>query len=168
MDFANAYCTKLNPKCNICIISEYCDYNDVTEPKKANAKKNIKYCISYFIYDIKGLFFIRRRPTKEILGGMYEIPSSNWETKKNFNKYNFIKLKNNYKPIFLKKVIRHEFSHFTLLSQVIIINKEKIEKNKYTGEWVDKTSVKNFPLSNLTKKIIDYSLEEIDSLSKFL
>ena len=45
---------------------------------------------------------------------------------------------------------------------------EKIEKNKYTGEWVDKTSVKNFPLSNLTKKIIDYSLEEIDSLSKFL
>ena len=137
-------------------------------PEKKKSKKNVKFCVSFFIYDSKGYFFIRRRPAKEILGGMYEIPSSNWESKKNFNNFYLINFKSNYKPIFLRKVIRHQFSHFTLLSQIIIIDKDKMLSNKFIGKWVNRISIKKFPISNLTKKLIDYSLEEIDSLSKFL
>ena len=30
---------KLIPKCNICIISKYCDYKEVNSPKKKKEKK---------------------------------------------------------------------------------------------------------------------------------
>ena len=84
MDFSNDYCTKLRPKCNNCIISRYCDYKSLDTSQKIKVKKNKKYCVSYFIYDLKGLFLIRRRPIAEILGGMYEIPSSFGKVEKNF------------------------------------------------------------------------------------
>ena len=123
---------------------------------------------------MKGLFLIRKRPIKEILGGMYEIPSSLWESSnlwessKKFSNIELIRLGKNYKPIFLNKVIKHDFSHFTLFSKVIIIKKEKLIKNNIKGQWVNKSTIKRFPISNLTKKVIDYSLEEIFSLKKFL
>ncbi len=168
MDFSNDYCTKLRPKCNTCIISRYCDYKSLGTFQKIKLKKNKKYCVSYFIYDLKGFFLIRRRPIEEILGGMYEIPSTLWDSSKKFSNIELIKLNKNYKPIFLNKVIKHQFSHFTLFTKVIIIKKEKIEKNIIKGRWVNKSTIRSFPISNLTKKVIDYSLEEISSLSKFL
>ena len=168
MDFSNDYCTKLRPKCNNCIISRYCDYKSLDTFKKIKVKKNKKYCVSYFIYDLKGFFFIRRRPIAEILGGMYEIPSSLWKSSKKFSNIELITLDKNYKPIFLNKLIKHDFSHFTLFSQVIVIKKEKIITNNIKGRWVNKSTIKRFPISNLTKKVIDYSFEEISSLKKFL
>jgi adenine-specific DNA glycosylase len=79
-----------------------------------------------------------------------------------------IKLDKNYNPMFLKNTVKHEFSHFTLFSKVMIIKKEKIIKNSIKGKWVDKNTIKKYPISNLTKKIINYSLEEVASLRKFL
>ena len=168
MDFSNDYCTKLSPKCSSCIISKYCDYKGFDNYKKIKLKKNKKYCISYFIYDSKELFLIRRKPIKEILGGMYEVPSSIWKSNKKVADMEVIKLDKNYNPMFLKNTIKHEFSHFTLFSKVMIIKKEKIIKNNIKGKWVDKNTIKTYPISNLTKKIINYSLEEVASLRKFL
>lgn len=168
MDFSNDYCTKLSPKCSACIISKYCEYEGFDDFKKIKLKKNKKYCISYFIYDSKELFLIRRKPIEEILGGMYEVPSSIWKSNKKIEDMEVIKLDKNYNPMFLKNTIKHEFSHFTLFSKVMIIKKEKIIKNSIKGKWVDKNTIKKYPISNLTKKIINYSLEEVASLRKFL
>ena len=74
------------------------------------------------------LTLIRKRPKEKILGGMYEVPSSSWETIKNLKHENFLKLEKSYEPILLKKKIKHEFSHFTLFLQVILIKKEMEEK----------------------------------------
>ena len=79
-----------------------------------------------------------------------------------------IKLKKSYKPIYLERIIKHEFSHFTLFTKIILINKEKIIKNAYKGEWVNQRTINKLPISNLTKKVINYSLDEISSLIKFL
>ena len=51
---------------------------------------------------------------------------------------------------------------------MITVKKEKLKKNSFRGQWVNKKSLKEFPISNLTKKVIDYSLEEISDLRKFL
>ena len=42
MDFSNDYCTKLRPKCKICIISRYCDYKSLDTSQKNKSKKRIK------------------------------------------------------------------------------------------------------------------------------
>ncbi len=168
MDFSNDFCIKLRPKCKTCIISDYCEYQHINNFKIDKVEKKRKYCISYFIHDLKGFFLIRKRPVEKILGGMYEIPSSSWGNIKNFKSRDFIILKKNYKPISLKKVIKHEFSHFTLFLQVIIVKKEELKKNSFRGRWVNQKSIKEFPISNLTKKVIDYSLEEVFDLRKSL
>ena len=99
---------------------------------------------------------------------MYEIPSNLLKSIKKFSKINLITLDKNYNPIFLNKLIKHDFSHFTLFSKVIVIKKEKLITNNIKGRWVNKSTIKRFPISNLTKKVIDYSFEEISSLKKFL
>ncbi len=167
MDFSNEYCIKLNPRCNVCLISKYCNYTKTETIKKSKTHKNKKYCTSYFIFDERKNFFVRRRPANKILGGLYEVPSSTWVQNK-ISDGQFIKLKNNSNIYYLQTSIKHEFSHFILFSRVIILNRENIKTFNLQGKWVNKTSLKNLPLSKLTIKIVNYSLEELSSLRKFL
>ena len=87
--------------------------------------------------------------------------------KKNLNNFYLRNFKSNYKPIFLRKVIKHQFSHFTLFSQIIIVDKDKMLSNKLIGKWVNRISIKKFPISNLTKSLL-ITLWRKSSLSKFL
>ncbi len=167
MDFSNEYCIKLNPRCDVCLICKYCNYTKTETTKKTKIQKNKKYCTSYFIFDKRKNFFVRKRPTNKILGGLYEIPSTTW-IKNKISDGQFIKLKNNSNVIYLKTSIKHEFSHFILFSKVIILNKESIKTFNFQGKWVNKTSLENLPISKLTVKIVNYSLEELSSLRKFL
>ena len=45
-------------------------------------------------------FLVRRRSSKDLLGGMYEVPSSLWEKRKDLESNNLIKVKKNYNPFF--------------------------------------------------------------------
>ena len=168
MDFSNDYCTKINPKCKVCIISKYCNYKELNPAKVLKGKKTKKFSISYFIYDVNGSFLVRRRSLKDLLGGMYEVPSSLWGLRKDLESNNLIKVKENYAPSLSKKIIKHEFSHFTLLVQIILVKKEKIKKNPFKGQWVNEKTIRKFPISSLTRKIVNYSLEEVSSLRKSL
>ena len=167
MDFSNEYCIKLNPKCDVCLISKYCNYTKTKTIKETKIHKNKKYCTSYFIFDERKKFFVRKRPTNKILGGLYEIPSTTWKKIKTSDNQ-FIKIKDNRNIIYSKTSIKHEFSHFILFSKVIILNKKSIKEFNFQGKWVDKNSLENLPLSKLTLKIVNYSLEELSSLRKFL
>ncbi|PPR27186.1 MAG: Adenine DNA glycosylase [Alphaproteobacteria bacterium MarineAlpha9_Bin4] len=167
MDFSNDFCLKINPKCNVCLISSNCNYKKTNNFKITKNKKNKKYCTSYFIVDKKKHFFVRKRPINKILGGMYEVPSTTWTSKK-IGYEHLIKIKNKETIGYPKSLIKHEFSHFTLFSEIIIINLANIKKFNFEGKWVNKYSLKNLPISKLTEKIVDYSLEEFSVLNKFL
>ena len=51
MDFSNDYCTKINPKCKICIISKYCNYKALNPAKVLKGKKlkNLALAILYMM-----------------------------------------------------------------------------------------------------------------------
>ena len=55
MDFSNDYCTKISPKCKVCVVSEYCNYKEVNSSKTLKEKTK-KFCTSFFIYDLNGFF----------------------------------------------------------------------------------------------------------------
>ena len=111
---------------------------------------------------------MRRRSSTDLLGGMYEVPSSLWVQRKDLETNNLIKVKKNYIPSFSKKIVKHEFSHFTLYVQIILVKKEKIKKNPFKGQWVNIKTIRKLPISSLTRKIVNYSLEEVSSLRKSL
>ena len=163
MDFSNDYCIKLNPKCDICIIKKLCNYKKAENIRKIKITKNSKYCTSYFLMKNK-FFFVRQRPIDQILGGLYEIPSTEWTEKKNQNKNLFENLANS-NNIVLNKSIKHEFSHFILFSKVTIIKINNSTEIDLEGKWVSEQEFAELPLSSLTKKIVDYSLEVLASLN---
>ena len=164
MDFSNDYCIKLNPKCDICVIKKLCNYKKAENIKKIKITKNRKYCTSYFLFKKNKLFFVRQRPINQILGGLYEIPSTEWTEKKKQNKNLFESLtKSN--NIVLNKSIKHEFSHFVLFSKVMIIKINNSVEFEVEGEWVSEQEFAELPLSSLAKKIVDYSLEALASLN---
>ena len=55
------------------------------------------------------------------------------QQRKDLKSNNLIKVKKNYNPSFSKKIIKHEFSHFTLFVQIILVKKEKIKINPFKG-----------------------------------
>ena len=166
MDFSNQYCIKINPKCNVCFISRYCNFIYKKQVKNINVRKKIKFCTSYFILDKDYNFFVRKRKNSKILKGLYEIPSTSWQEEKDTETY---LLNANKKDIIvLKKIIKHEFSHFSLISKIIIIKKKNIHNFNLQGKWVTKESLEKLPISSLTRKIANYSLEELSSLKEFL
>ena len=107
---------------------------------------------------------MRKKPLKSILGGLYEVPCSDWIEKKIYNNsYNpstnkFYK----YEKLLSKNPVKHEFTHIILYSNVIIfkvLNDKKsinIDKNE---RWFTVKDLQNNPVSTLTKKIVSYSFK---------
>ena len=86
------------------------------------------------------------------------------DRKKNPNKNLFENLANS-NNIVLNKSIKHEFSHFILFSKVTIIKINNSTEIDLEGKWVSEQEFAELPLSSLTKKIVDYSLEVLASLN---
>ena len=102
---------------------------------------------------------------------MYEVPGSAWcksKISKDNDTFNFNDL-NKYDKIPLEKIIRHDFTHITLYSNVIIV-KVISKKFKILGsgtqdiKWFKLSDLKNYPIPSLTKKIVDYSFSALSNL----
>ena len=85
---------------------------------------------------------------------MYEVPGSEWKLDSwpDFPK----KLKEKY---LIPDIINYKFSHFELKTRVIIINLKVKSLKQRNGIWVSQEGLSKIPISNLTKKIIAYSLK---------
>lgn len=164
MDFSSDICTNRKPKCNICKIKKYCSYKEneeITNNKKK--EKRILYSNSYF-FICKNYFLLRKKPLKSILGGLYEVPCSDWIEKKIYNNsYNpstnkFYK----YEKLLCKNPVKHEFTHIILYSNVIIfkvLNDKKSINTDKNERWFTVKDLQNNPVSSLTKKIVSYSFK---------
>mgnify|MGYP001205752358 FL=1 len=167
MDLATSNCTKIKPKCFSCIIIKECNYKAPESKDIIKKKKKIKFCINYFIYDKSKKFFVRKRPLQGLLGGMYEIPSGEW-SKDDWDMKSEFYLKKSKNFVTIKKVIKYQFSHFTLHNKIVLLKKEDLIKYNFKGKWVTRKSLQKLPISNLTNKIVGQSFLEISALKKFL
>lgn len=83
MDLGATICTPTSPKCLLCPWSNRCaafkrgdpDAFPKRQPKKA---KPTRRGVAYWVEREDGAILLRRRPPNGLLGGMVEIPSSDW------------------------------------------------------------------------------------------
>ncbi len=86
MDLGATICTPKSPNCLICPWAEQCRGRTLgiadTLPKKS-AKKAIptRRGYAYWLTRADGAVLLRRRPEKGLLGGMMEVPGSEWTEK---------------------------------------------------------------------------------------
>ena len=169
MDFSSDICTNRKPKCDICKIKKYCAYienEEVINNKKK--EKKILYNTSYF-FICKNYFLLRKKPLKSLLGGLYEVPCSDWTEKKIYN-YSYSPSTNKfhkYEKLVAENTVKHEFTHLILYSTVIIFkvlsDKRFININK-KEKWFTVKDLQNNPVSSLTKKIVSYSFKILPDL----
>lgn len=148
MDLGAGVCLPRKPNCIECPWQDFCaahkngdmDRFPVKAPKK---DLPIRYGVAFWL-EADGHVLLRRRPSKGLLGGMLEVPTSPWTDKKVENigdifDYAPVRLSglSSWRP--LKAEARHTFTHFHLRLGIVAARLKRPEPS--FGLW--------YPVGNL-------------------
>jgi A/G-specific adenine glycosylase len=83
MDLGATVCTPRKPKCILCPVAEHCEARRLgiaedLPAKAAKAERPTRRAMAFWATDGDGAVLLRRRPERGLLGGMMEVPSSDW------------------------------------------------------------------------------------------
>ena len=131
MDLGATICVPGNPKCVLCPLISACTGRDraATLPRKLPKKaKPTRRGTAFWITRKDGAVLLRRRAETGLLGGMMEIPSTNWTEQHSMN------FEETGLPLLSAAFhdageIRHTFTHFHLELRVLM--------TQASGDWAD-------------------------------
>lgn len=81
MDLGATICTPRSPKCLLCPWSDQCAGRDIAAelPRRAPKKvRPLRRGVAFWLRRPDGAVLLRRRPEQGLLGGMIEVPSTDW------------------------------------------------------------------------------------------
>jgi len=162
MDLGATICTPVKPKCVLCPWREGCagrqagDAEDLPA-RKRKAAKPLRRGVAFWVTRADGAALLRRRPPKGLLGGMVEVPSTEWRA----GAWSLAAakraapLKARWRRV--PGVVRHSFTHFDLELQ-ILIGKTATGAGPETGFWVAPEALSAHALPTVMKKVIAFAL----------
>jgi len=119
MDLGATICTPRKPKCLTCPWSQPCagriaGIAEELPKKKKKAPKPTRRGTAFWITNGRGEILLRRRPPRGLLGGMVEIPSSEWREEDQPLNRALAEAPVRTRWIKLPGLVRHTFTHFHL------------------------------------------------------
>jgi A/G-specific adenine glycosylase len=157
MDLGATICTPKNPACSLCPWNDACaarvaGTQESFPRKAAKGERPARFGAAFFVQRADGAVLLRRRAEKGLLGGMTEIPGSDWLSK--FDK----KAALSQAPLDadFRKVtgsVSHVFTHFSLEIQVFaaeVSQKTKAPENAWWSKEVDAEA-----LPSVMRKVVD-------------
>jgi len=83
MDLGATLCTPRKPACALCPLTESCAARQAGNPedypvKRAKPERPLRRGVVFWAMRADGAVLLRRRPDKGLLGGMIEVPSTEW------------------------------------------------------------------------------------------
>ncbi len=163
MDLGATVCTPKSPNCKICPWAEQCAARRLgianILPKK-RARKAIPTRKGYvFWIEQRGKLLLRQRPDSGLLGGMLEVPTTEWSSK----------LPRKYEaPVSaswrkLKPPVTHTFTHFHLQLTVLLAEESetqpRFEDKSY--RWVALQDLPGEALPTVMQKVVAKVLEKV-------
>jgi len=149
MDLGATICTPRNPACGICPLMTICEARKSgiaeTLPQKTPKKaKPTRFGIAWVATRDDGAVLLNRRPEKGLLGGMTEVPGSDWtQDKLSADAITSAPLAGNWRDV---GEARHTFTHFHLI--LTVKHAEFSEDAKPDrGRWVPGEHVSSEALS---------------------
>ncbi|MEC7490300.1 MAG: A/G-specific adenine glycosylase [Pseudomonadota bacterium] len=125
MDLGATICSYRNPTCNICPWVSFCEGHrsglaTVLQNKTPKTTRPVRYGVAFWIVARDGSIFLRRRPDKGLLGGMIEIPSTQWgpNVPSEAEVIAAAPVNAEWRPI--EGSVYHTFTHFDLRLRVIV------------------------------------------------
>ncbi len=160
MDLGATICTPRRPKCALCPWRPDCaafrvgDAEDFPR-RRAKADRPTRYGVAFWISDGQGAVALRRRAEKGLLGGMMEIPSTDWRGRI----WSLAEAKRQ-APLGTKwrrhdGKVRHVFTHFALELDLLI---GRAETRDPAFVWAPLDRLDEFALPSVMRKVVAAAL----------
>jgi A/G-specific adenine glycosylase len=162
MDLGATICTPQKPKCVLCPWREDCRARreGIAESLPARLPKRAKPLrrgVAFWAVRGDGAVLLRKRPAKGLLGGMMEVPSSEWRAGAWDEAAARAVAPVNARWSALPGIVRHSFTHFDLELQVLV-GKTRATKATAGGIWVQPDALGGQALPTVMKKVIAFAL----------
>lgn len=162
MDLGATLCTPRNPSCGRCPWANACEAKRAGDPeslpRRAPKKERpTRYGTAFWITRSDGAVLLRKRPPKGLLGGMMEVPSSEWqEGKRNEHAADEAPIKAKWKK--RAGLVEHTFTHFHLM---LDLYEARVPRDmELDGVWVAPDDMDKYALPTVMKKIVALALGE--------
>jgi A/G-specific adenine glycosylase len=166
MDLGSSICTPKKPACALCPLNEDClsrtRGDQETFPRKAPKKTGELRRGAAFVVTRRDALLVRSRPEKGLLGGMTEVPTSDWLATQDD------KAALQQAPVLRgvaswhrkAGVVTHVFTHFPLELVVYTANVPARTRAPEGMRWVPIATLKDEALPNVMRKVIAHGLDE--------
>ena len=165
MDLGATVCLPRNPKCGRCPLRDFCrawaegcaEELPRRAPKKA---KPTRRAVAFFVTRPDGAILLRRRPEKGLLGGMMEVPTTDWRetdwTADEARRQAPIGV--DWSP--LLGTVRHTFTHFHF-EITVWKGQAPAEGGNERDRWVLPDQLGDQALPTVMRKILRHGLEAL-------
>jgi A/G-specific adenine glycosylase len=165
MDLGASICTPKKPACSLCPLNEdciaYAQGTQETFPRKAPKKSGTLRRGAAFVVTRGDELLVRSRPDKGLLGGMTEVPGSDWLADQDDTtaKRQAPELKGLSRWQRKAGVVTHVFTHFPL-ELVVYTAKASARTRAPEGmRWVPTATLADEALPNVMRKVIAHALD---------
>jgi A/G-specific adenine glycosylase len=161
MDLGATICTPKKPACGICPWIDACVArargDAETFPRKApKVEGKLRRGASFVVTRADGFVLVRTRPSKGLLGGMTEVPSTAWaQDFDDADALTHAPLKAKWKK--LPGVVEHGFTHFPLQQSVYVAQVPAKTKAPEGMRWVAVADVAGEALPNVFRKVVAHA-----------
>lgn len=185
MDLGATVCTPKSPRCDLCPWARNCaglaaGIAETLPRKMPKTARPVRAGQAFWMVRSDGCVLLQRRPNRGLLGGMTEIPCSNWDSKAAVVPQNTAFARQN-APFALSNadfarkmpqklrwkqipgIISHTFTHFHLELTVVSANLTSAQARQLDGPeaiWtpVDKIGAAGLP--SLMRKVAEHAIKE--------
>ncbi|WP_193367358.1 A/G-specific adenine glycosylase [Pelagibius marinus] len=166
MDLGATVCLPRGPKCLLCPLESRCEAKaaglEQALPRRLpKAAKPTRHAVAFWLQAPDGALLLRRRPEKGLLGGMMEVPSTDWRDSPWQQKdaraaapLAAVALAGDWRE--LPGLVRHTFTHFHF--EVTVWAGQAAEAADTEGRWVALDALADEALPTVMRKIIDHGL----------
>ncbi|WP_374309398.1 A/G-specific adenine glycosylase [Dongia sp.] len=163
MDLGATMCTPTKPKCPSCPLRAGCAAHAAGDmesyPKKSpKAARPQRYGICFFMLDKQGRIALEKRPEKGLLGGMVQVPTSDWlgAPLDAGDAAKLAPLKGKWRQ--LDGGVTHVFTHFALHLTVFAVTGAKSDP-RY--QWVAIDELGTVALPTVMRKVVEHGLAKL-------
>ena len=162
MDLGATICTPAKPRCILCPLAGPCRARakGVAEDLPARAPKPerpTRHGIVFFATRADGSVLLRRRPERGLLGGMTELPTTDWRGEP-YAVEDVMRLAP--APAAWRRLpglVRHTFTHFHL--QLTVATARLAEPARVEGRWIAVERLGDEALPSVMRKAVEHALK---------
>ena len=161
MDLGASLCTPRSPQCILCPWQSACrgralGIAETLPRRRARPEKPTRRGFAYWAVRPDGSVLLRKRPENGLLGGMMEVPSTEWREAAVDEAVARQQAPVKAAWVRLPGTVRHTFTHFHL--ELTVLAGETATGAKAEGQWVPLDRLSDQALPTAIKKIVNHAL----------